>query len=128
MSTEDFRRADGTWDWKPKPTIGPVPKIAEKYTFFPYWLPKKPEYATDARVVELGERLMKQINWDATKGKDKLTDHWAKRYAWQAHPFFSGWHKARLVFTGFGYGLTAFLAVIAYEKVTGGSSDNLHGH
>lgn len=101
--------------WRPAPTIGAVPRRVEKYRLFPLWLPSKPAFAKDPRVVALGDSLMATILADTRHSTAK--DPWAQRLLWRDHPYFSAWHKLRLAFPGLGIALVSFGLYLALEHV-----------
>lgn len=47
---------------------------------------------------------------------DLYRDPWAKREAWRNHPVFSKRFYLRNMFPGFGLGVSAFVAYVAWEK------------
>ena len=99
-------------DWQPRPTIGPVPRRAEKYRFSPISLPKPPSCAKDPRVLQLSKQLMADIKRDC---KADLPDPWARVGLWQQHPYFSTGHKIRLAFPGLGLAFMAFSLYLGLE-------------
>jgi NADH dehydrogenase (ubiquinone) 1 beta subcomplex subunit 3 len=112
-------------DWVPKPTVGAVPQRAERYGFSPVSLPTKPDYAKDPRVLELGERLMKEVL--SGKGRD-LPDPWARRYAWRKHPFYSPMNVLRNAFPGLGIAVVTFGIYLGLEATGFTSSDQAQHH
>ncbi len=114
--------------WRPSPTVGLVPRRAERFRFLPIWLPSKPDYARDARVVAKGKELWQELQADR-RARGILNDPWARRYNWAVGPYFSTWHKVRLAFPGFGIasGAFAIYLVLEYCGVFPADSHGAHG-
>ncbi|KAG0665228.1 hypothetical protein C6P46_000327 [Rhodotorula mucilaginosa] len=53
-------------------------------------------------------------------------DPWAKREAWRKHPIFSNKAMFRNLFPGFGLGLAAFVAYVAYDETLNAAKKEHH--
>ena len=102
-------------EWRPSATVGAVKNNANEYNFFPLKLPNTPEYAKDKAVVELGDKIMKEILSRSDKGA--LVDPWARRYEWRKHPYFSNVNKVKLLFPGLGIATLAFGGYLFLEAI-----------
>jgi NADH dehydrogenase (ubiquinone) 1 beta subcomplex subunit 3 len=55
-------------------------------------------------------------------------DAWAKRDAWRKHPVFARSAMVRSMFPGFGIGLAAFTAYVAYDTLFSTTKKDDHHH
>ncbi|POY75580.1 hypothetical protein BMF94_1202 [Rhodotorula taiwanensis] len=53
-------------------------------------------------------------------------DPWAKREAWRKSPIFSQRAMFRNLFPGFGLGLAAFVAYVAYDETMNAAKKDSH--
>lgn len=126
MSTEET--ADG--GWRPKATIGPVPRRVDRYRLNPVSLPTRPVYATDPTVQALGRQLLDDVMVDIKQGV--LKDPWQRHYAFRHDPAYSTLQKVRRAFPGFGIAAVAFGIYLGLEYVgvipSSSSNDHHHSH
>lgn len=101
-------------EWRPKATVGPVPRQTESYTLSPLSLPKPPPYTRDPKVRALGDSLFQAAKHDAEAG---MPDPWARLYEFRNHPYYSGFQKIKRAWPGFGIGLVAFGIYVGLEKL-----------
>lgn len=99
--------------WRPKATVGPVPRRVESYPLSPISLPRAPAYTKDPKVRALGDALLQAAKRDAKIG---LPDPWARLYEFRHHPYYSGFQKLKRSFPGFGIGLAAFGLYVGLEE------------